>query len=260
MLRSASSVRGVTADTLTRLLAKHRRAQVHLEEFNRAIRKYANSKPYRLEGSLSQDELEYVITAHDIKPAPEEISLLAGDVVHNYRACLDHLAWEISLNPSYRTSFTILRNRPLNGRHTIEGGLSSTHQAAFITAQPYSTHPRRPEWAPLEVLRSLDNTDKHQVILTGVSAVDTNVHGEPSEYQGAAPKAEYHFCVLEEGAKVATFRCSEPSPEMSVPDFDIHPTVDLVDVRPTGFRFDARQVLWDIHKAVRDTLSAFEPF
>ena len=252
--------RPMPADTLTRLLAKHRRARVHLEELNRAVRHYVDSEPYRIESALSADQLEYVFTAHDIKPVPEEISLIAGDVVHNCRACLDHLAWEISLSPDRTTSFGILRNHPPSGAPTIAGGLSHAHQAALVSVQPYQTHRARPEFAPLEVLRTLDNTDKHQVILTGVSAVNTNVHGEPCNYRGSAPEADYHFCVLEEGAKVATFRCSEPSPEMSVPDFDIHPTVDLVDVRPTGFRFDARQVLWDIHKAVQATVNAFEPF
>jgi hypothetical protein len=55
-------------------------------------------------------------------------------------------------------------------------------------------------------------------------------------------------------------RRREPSPEMRAPDFDIRPTVDLVDVRRTGFRFDARQFLRDIYKAVQATVKAFDPF
>ena len=126
--------------------------------------------------------------------------------------------------------------------------------------QPYTTRPQDPELAPLEVMRKLDNIDKHRVILTGVGAVDANFHGEPSNYRGKRPEPDYNFCLLEEGARVATFTCSEPSPDLEIPEFDILPTVDLVYDDSNGVRFDAKRIMWDMKKAVLAAVEAFEPF
>ena len=115
-----------------RVLAKHRQARIHLEAFHQAMRAFLGDAPCRTEGKLSDDHMEYVFTVHDIKQVPEEISLLAGDIVHNCRACLDHLAWEISQSPGGDTYFPI----KTAGSPVIFGGISAAHQAALDSVQP----------------------------------------------------------------------------------------------------------------------------
>jgi hypothetical protein len=173
--------------TANRLLAKYRQGEMHLTALNRIVKEFIDAHPYRLEGHLSPDHMEYVFTVHDVQPVPESISLLAGDVIHNFRACLDHLAWAISTSPDSNTSFPILTSRPSDGIPQKAKEFSARHQAVACSVQPDQTDPQNPELAPLEILRKLDNIDKHQVILTGVSAVDANFHGEPSSYRGKRP-------------------------------------------------------------------------
>src|SRR5207237_45158 len=55
-----------------------------------------------LSGYLYTTRTEYdakrhavILRVESIKPMPVEWGLRLGDVVHNYRSCLDHVAWAI---------------------------------------------------------------------------------------------------------------------------------------------------------------------
>lgn len=245
-------------ETLFRLLAKHRQARAHLEALIGAMRAFLDDTPCRTEGRLSDDNLEFTFTVHDIKPVPENISLMVGDVLHNCRACLDHLAWAISQRPGRTTQFPICDSPPEGGPQ-IAGGISSAHQDALIAAQPYTISPQIPENALLAILRDLDNTDKHRLLLTSVTAMHANQHGNASGYRGSPPEPEYHWGELREGRAVVTFTASEPSPDMHVSSFEITPSVALANIGRDNDEVDARELLWEIHKLVGEVVQAFAP-
>lgn len=104
------------------------------------------------------------------------ISILAGEVAHQLRSALDHLAWQLveanQQTPNEHTSFPV-RLAPFSGgrsfvRVTTRGGtLQGVPPAAarlIEEAQPYhAAHPTR-NW--LAVLDRLWNTDKHCLLLT----------------------------------------------------------------------------------------------
>ncbi|HUB39989.1 MAG TPA: hypothetical protein VMA72_14150 [Streptosporangiaceae bacterium] len=252
------SLTSMSGDAMHRVLAKHRQARKHLEAFDKAVRDFIGDDPCRTEGRLSDDHMEYVFTAHDVKTVPEEISLLAGDVVHNCRACLDHLAWEISMAPDGKTSFPILRSPSKDGPE-ITGGISAAHQQALDAVQPYKISPGSPDDALLEILRKLDNDDKHKVVLASVSSIDGNVHGMPRHYAGRSPETEYEWGALEEGGRVATFRCSEPSPHMTISDFKLIPSVSLTGISSAKVPAEARDLLTTLHKLVAEIVATFDP-
>lgn len=246
-------------DAPFRVLAKHRQARVHLETFTQAVRTFLSETPVRTEGKLTDDHLEYVVRVYDIKPVPEEISLLAGDVVHNCRACLDHLAWEISRNPSIKTSFPIHTSQG-DRDPAIAGGISDAHQRVLNSAQPYVVYPEEPRNALLAILKNLDNTDKHRLLLTSVSAMHANSHGQPYRYRGDTPESEYFWGELKEGAIVAKFRFTEPSPDMYMSDFQVIPSVSLAEIGVQQDVVDAGELLWRIHEDVWELVVKFEPF
>ena len=76
--------------------------------------------------------------------------------------------------------------------------------------------PQTPSNTLLAILSKLDNIDKHRVLLTSVSAMHANRHGSAYGYQGSAPEPEYFWGALEEGRKVATFRCSKQLADVRV--------------------------------------------
>src|SRR5438128_10201797 len=70
------------------------RAQQHLEELERQIRAYANHNPHWTErrNQTKRDRNIWCYVLRMPKEASPEIGLVLGDVVHNLRAALDHLA------------------------------------------------------------------------------------------------------------------------------------------------------------------------
>jgi hypothetical protein len=248
----------MATDKMYTVQAKLRQARRHLDALNQAIKDFFDNCPVRIEEHRSDDQMEYVFTVHNVNPVPEEISLLAGDVLHNCRATLDHLAWAITHRGSKQTRFPILLTAPAGGPQ-ISGGISPAHQAALLAAQPYKVYPQTPKNALLAILGELDNIDKHKLLITSVSVMEGNRHGNPRGHRGDAPVGEYHWGPLKEGDAVAIFRCSEPSPNVTVLGFEIFPTVALIDIGIGKDELNANELLWRIHEHVRDVVLTFDP-
>jgi len=111
-------------------------------------------------------------------PPPVSLGVVAGDVIHNLRSALDHLARELVIangaNPRDegrpRTQFPIVtasEQQPVI--HTESGDISSAAQVLLEVVQPNN----RPDH-PLAVLTRLANIDKHRTILF--------THRVPSEW------------------------------------------------------------------------------
>lgn len=247
-------------DAVERVLAKHRQARVHLKTFKDAVQEFINTNPYRLAGEFNSDCTEYVIRAYDIEAVPEAVSLIAGDVVHNARACLDHLAWEIAQNPNPSTIFPIRDSRYRNGSDaTVPGGVSARHQVALVSVQPYTKRPLSPQDEPLAILRELDITDKHKVMLASVISVDSSYHAGPVGYRGSKPIPEAEWGPLKDGEPVIRFRFTEPSPHMKV-DFHLVASVSLNEIGAARRAEDAREILTVICREVKHAVTAFVPF
>lgn len=103
---------------------------------------------------------------------PAMLPVIAGDIVHNLRAALDYLVYELSLLDSKGqvkdgTQFPIedVKSNPKNPARCFDGrrtsylkGLSDAHAAAIELLQPYNGV----EWT--ETLRDISNLDKHRTL------------------------------------------------------------------------------------------------
>jgi hypothetical protein len=122
-----------------------------------------------------------------VEPFPAEWSLRLGDVVSNYRASLDHLAWalvkrgnragSLSEEEERRVYFPIFTS-PTEFSRRAPGrlpGVRRTDLAIVRRHQPYQRGKRKLADHVLSVLNACSNLDKHRALQTTVVTVVESV-------------------------------------------------------------------------------------
>ena len=170
---------------LTECRARLAWASQHLLRLKEAVAEYEQSEPY----SLRQEFIptQYMASLYvSSKPLPMEISFMAGDVLHNLRSTLDHLAWQLALSTgarspsfplgvdpaskSWRSIFFPLKSKPQSGDVWLPEplrNLSSEAKAFLHDIQPFVAS-EDPQLATVWMLQELSNVDKHRVALEAV--------------------------------------------------------------------------------------------
>lgn len=157
--------------------AKLDRSQEHFDVLDELIGSYLRTEPYRFiaEEYLEGDAHHYAIFLEvDTFPPDGVWGPVIGDVVHNLRSALDHLAWQLALptarsDTPRRIEFPIFLEDPTDDPE-VRGALRKKLQclrpdchAVIDAAQPYKT---RDTHHPLWLLQALWNTDKHRTLHT----------------------------------------------------------------------------------------------
>lgn len=153
------------------------RAQEHLGTLNAEFASYTESEPYRIVRELDDEDNPTLVTIRlNQWTAPTaRWSVMIGDVLHNLRSALDHLAWQlVKINdgaPGRGTQFPIYADRILvkpDGTEvvrdiTIAGGITPEAAALLESLQPYN-RVEDPTLDPLFILNKLSNQDKHRTL------------------------------------------------------------------------------------------------
>lgn len=161
---------------------KYDRAVKHIGELQSVLLKFKATKPYEI-GTLRKPDapklLFYFLAKAD--PIPDDVALVSGDVLHNLRSALDHLAGQLVYaagnTPDTNTAFPISecaakyeaeseRKVKLMRPDAIE---------AISKVEPYKGGRGEALWR----LHKLDNIDKHNLIFTmfaNVTAIDALAH------------------------------------------------------------------------------------
>jgi hypothetical protein len=120
---------------------------------------------------------EYVFRVTAVQTAPlMRWAIMTGDVVHNYRGSLDHLAWRLALLHNHGSEpthpnwivFPIHDQRRKFVASRIRKKFDGFHWSIFDEFQPYQGRRGRPDsWSgdyipQLALLQLLSNRDKHQ--------------------------------------------------------------------------------------------------
>jgi hypothetical protein len=187
-----------------------------------------------------------ITTGPDEVPAvfPVQMGLLLGDIVHNYRSSLDHLAWalykrgrtpNLSKTKEKSVAFPIANERTgFNG--SLESklpGVRRTDAAIVRRYQPYKTAKRYRDRHLFRVLAKLSNDDKHRVIQP-IQAVPERAEFRIIEVTGCVItrlQPRTRRVALEPGTELVRFyvrkahRRSEPDIDVE-PRFTIDPSVD----------------------------------
>lgn len=123
--------------------------------------------------------------------------VVIGDVIHNLRSGLDHLAWELVKanggSPTKDTKFPILEVEPTPDRYghtrppSISGNVDPAALSIIESAQPYR-HPVGPDFEPLLWLHNLWNQDKHRALLvTPLHIERLDIAAATDTYQQTVP-------------------------------------------------------------------------
>jgi hypothetical protein len=221
------------------VFAKINRADAHLELLDREWGEYLGSEPcpYSFIVQIEPQSGDHMIYAEIVRPPPPMLSVIVGDVLHNLRSGLDHLAWELVIRaggkPGRHTSFPICdtedrwlkevarRRRSEDRRSPLEGIEPGSAIWKFIQAvQPYEGAVYADA---MTALRVLSNGDKHRQLLV------SGMFPDPDDFAallGRSPEAvlrEQKIFLgpdqpMKDGDKVAflNFDPAKPDPQLRV--------------------------------------------
>lgn len=145
---------------------KFQRAREHVAELERRVREFIDSKPFEVYEEEEQATGDLVTRVRIHRQPPAELGLVIGDIVHNARTALDHLAWQLVLaggnEPSDTTAFPISKSRDAF-LATVNDRLKGATKQAISTVKklkPYRGGDER-FWR----LHRLDIEDKHHLLI-----------------------------------------------------------------------------------------------
>lgn len=169
------------------------RAEEHVRALEVEVRRYVQSRPYR---QIAEYHPEHGALIRGLgitqEPSPQ-VALQIGDFLHNIRASLDHLAWNLVLangrQPGKRTRFPIVDAPPIyKGKVStvrVAGGIDAGALATIDSLQPYpGRNPGDGFPHALRVIRDLSNIDKHRHLLVTGTWIATG-----NRFEGWVPGA-----------------------------------------------------------------------
>jgi hypothetical protein len=169
-------------------------ADAHIEQVKIRLRTYYGSQKYDITGDFDPDatSISYFF-GELITGPPLRLGTLAGEVLHDLRSCLDHLAWEMVEeetpgNATVDTRFPILKvpptanNQGISPPPYVAGGVSETALELIEREQPYQLGADFGADS-LYVLHALNNIDKHRhVTIRGVQSEASYLAGQPGRF------------------------------------------------------------------------------
>lgn len=156
------------------------RAEEHLERLEQSVKRWKDSNPYSFPSSLDLQTREKVVYLKLEKPFPEEWSLMAGDVLFNMRAALDHLAFALNVKGKAPVALSEGEIRssqfPIYGDKvpstskldSLIGCMDSVARTIIEDLQPYKHTDYREHF--LWALSVLNNVDKHRTLHVAATA------------------------------------------------------------------------------------------
>jgi hypothetical protein len=176
-------------DEFAGIYLKLDRAQEHFDSLDAEIREFLEANPAETFAQESADGT-FLLRVGRLEPLPLRWGVLVGDLVHDTRSSLEHMAHQLVLanggTPDFRTAFPIcfteelwnkrvadrrLRNSPL-------AGMASDARALIRELQPFvGRTENEARVTMLAGLESLWNADKHRL----VHVAHTATNGYPAE-------------------------------------------------------------------------------
>ena len=158
---------------------KRGRATKHVEVLEASIDEFMKSKrdsvTEQLDLETRQPSYERITQNPD-----DDWGLMIGDAAHNFRSCLDHIAWQLARitvdRPDKRLEFPIFKDRGAYFKTAKGGGLYKINellpkdQGIITDFQPHK-RTQGPEQDPLWILYELRNIDTHRKLHTTVVSV-----------------------------------------------------------------------------------------
>jgi hypothetical protein len=146
--------------------AKIERAKEHLRDLESEVRRFFEANPYQVVVSEQPATGDLVYRVHVVAPPPLRLSTIIGDIIHNLRASLDHLVWQLVRanggTPNKQTEFLIsesLSDFEANAPRRLKG-VSAAALQLIKEMKPYKGGDDL-----LSRLHQLDIIDKHKLLI-----------------------------------------------------------------------------------------------
>jgi hypothetical protein len=165
--------------------AKLDRAIEQLETVKAQAERFVETQPYTVAVQYEAKAGCFVTRFWARRAVPLETSILVGEIVHNLRSALEHVAWLLACantddvaslwKPETRKliTFPVAKKAEAFVSHSLRPLISAKAEAAIEPLQPYVGRlPEHVENHPLVGLHELWNIDKHRVIHGGIALFD----------------------------------------------------------------------------------------
>lgn len=152
--------------------AKIARAGDHLESLDAALGRFVKDGGYRFVSEQDPNTEEYVARVYSNLqppvPPPMSLGVMVGDFLHNLRSALDHVIWQLATSPSMANQFPIF-DTPEGFQKKRARYLRSVPEKHWAQIESYQPYEGRND--VLAVLATLNDVDKHRLLLPGVMAI-----------------------------------------------------------------------------------------
>jgi hypothetical protein len=239
------------------------RANHHIDNLRAEIERFLAKEPYIVVEELDSDRGQYVNRVREKEPIPDELSLIAGDALHNLRASLDYVVWQLVDGKGTRGHQFPIVDDPAKLDGAIRGNLSGVAPEAVAIIrdlQPCVTHPSAPETSPLFALHKLDIDDKHK-LLTAIAFDESRA----THFLPVGPAPGGFFLSLEFNTRVALVDGAELSryaidgdPKMKVKQ-KLSFAVTFREPGALGSK-EVIPALESLRDTVAEVVTRFEPF
>jgi hypothetical protein len=156
---------------LAPIQTKLERASEHVRELESEVRNFLEADPYTVGTRRDPESQRLVYYVVSVRDTPVRMSAIAGDILHNLRSALDHLAYQLVLvgggTPSNQTCFPIYDSvdKYRSNRGQKVAGMRQDAITAIDAIRPYQGGNDA-----LWFLHRLNNIDKHRLLITIGSA------------------------------------------------------------------------------------------
>jgi len=255
--------------------AKLTRAETHLQAIREAVRPIVDAEPDVILGEFDAESQSYIFSAQRDSPPPDWISPTIGDCVHNMRAALDYIVWELVPESvrvgKYATQieFPIFIDSALYASMAPKKirGVPPGAETVIKCLQPFNGPNCQPDFRlahpsdkPLARLFALDNWDKHRSLTLTQTAVSYYFEGLREIGIFTPRKADRHVSGgLKRGAPILTLSGMGDRPEVEV---YLHTSYDVTfDIGGPAFLEPVVSVLVEIREDILGrVLPAFAQF
>jgi len=205
--------------------ARLRRAREHCNALHEMAQAFTETDPYSF--TIEREDDWDIVSVHIHHQPPIELGVLFGDFLHNLRAALDNLAWQLVLlngnRPTRQTAFPVAQDQRAFDSHASRqlAGMTAQHQKRIAELQPFAEQVGNGGHA-LDLIHEMARIDRHRIVhpvLMGPAKTDVPfiLRREPINtdvfIEGRVTAANN---ALLDGAEVARFRTSTPGDQPPV--------------------------------------------
>jgi hypothetical protein len=173
----------LTPDQLAGIDEKLKRADENILNLGIEINTFIKSSPDSGITNTKANRTQQWINTHRDRVIPPRFGVLAGEIAHHWRSCLDHIAWGLSSDDYRRDNETAIafpifinppnkKTQPRYDRY-VEGITNTAALKLIADLQPHKT--TNPIDDPLAIIHELDRVDKHHTLVLVVASFDAQL-------------------------------------------------------------------------------------